>query len=70
MKQYCASCNIKEYCDTSPADCPLAKEYKQIADFEEAKARLKKELIKSFEKYFSRFEEQTSHIKNKLKGGD
>lgn len=68
MEQYCECCDIKGYCDKIPDDCPLAKEYKQIEEFENAKEQLKNELIKSFEKYFNWFEDKIKSINRRLKG--
>ena len=48
IEKYCNECDIKGYCDKIPVDCPIAKEYKRIADFEKAKAELKAEIEKPF----------------------
>lgn len=44
---------------------------KDIAElkYEKAKEKLKSELVKSFEKYFSRFENKLKSIKSQFKGG-
>lgn len=69
MKEYCKDCDVQTYCDRNPDGCPIAKEYKQIADFEQAKTNLKNELIKSFKKMLDCFEREMKHIKKRLKGG-
>ena len=62
IEKYCNECNVKGYCNKIPADCPIAKEYKQIADFEKAKAELKEELSKPFIKFLDWFENKLQRI--------
>jgi hypothetical protein len=70
LKQYCKDCDISKYCENDPAECPLAKEYKQIADFEKAKEQIKTELGKSVVKMLACFERAMQRINKRLKGGD
>jgi hypothetical protein len=52
IEKCCNECDVKGYCNNIPADCLIAKEYKQIADFEKAKADIKTAVEKSFIKFF------------------
>lgn len=47
IEKYCDECVIKGYCDKIPTDCPIAKEYKRIADFEKAKSRIKRRILEA-----------------------
>lgn len=44
--EYC--CEIKQYCDKGPLQCPIAKRNKDIEEFEKAKANLINETKKMF----------------------
>ena len=62
IEKYCNECDIKGYCDKNPTDCPIAKEYKRIADFEKAKAELKAEIEKPFIKFLDWLENKLQII--------
>jgi hypothetical protein len=62
IEKYCNECDIKGYCDKTPTDCPIAKEYKRIADFEKAKAELKSELSKPVIKFLDWLENKLQRI--------
>lgn len=62
IEKYCNECDIKGYCDKTPADCPIAKEYKMIATFEEATAKLKAELAKPCIKFLDWLENKKQRI--------
>ena len=42
MQKYCFECDLKKYCDEQTEHCTLAKHFKKIADFEQAKAEFEK----------------------------
>ena len=49
MKEYCAECDIKEYCNRQPEQCEVAKHIKDIAEYEKAKEALQSCIISCIE---------------------
>ena len=57
MSKYC--CDMKNYCDRNPNNCPIAKRNKDICDFEKAKLSFQKScldmIIEKFEKFRTKY---------------
>ena len=50
MNKFC--CELKHFCENNPEQCPIAKENKDIADFEKAKQDLFNVVVGDIKKVF------------------
>ena len=62
MKEYC--CEIKEYCNHNPKECPIAKRNKDIAEIKNAEDELIKVIKIRFNPILDKFEKILRGVRN------